>query len=247
MYTPCHLGPAQARIVVLGRGPLSQVQLHHSGHRLQLDAERQRLTDQACERLRQRGQIVTADPIYRVESWHTGEQFALRVGLGDYAQVVGTKAHPEWDLKSNVLALCCILQCPDGIILERRSQKVAALPGAWHVAPAGSLSPPNTPYQTLLAEAHEEMALEPVELFDLQCLGMCYGEDSGVYQLICSAQTPVPLAQILSRPRSGAWEQDGLLCAPSEPQALDNWIQEHGQRLTPAAQSALWVRLNPQA
>jgi hypothetical protein len=239
VYTAAWRGEPEARLLVLGDGPLVDVAIEETGRIFSLGPERQRLADQACQRYRERGQTVEPNPVYRVLDWTLGERFTLRADRGDYSQVVGTKSHPEWGLKAQVLAVCCATECPDGFLIEKRSARVAALPGKWHVAPSGSLQPPQSPWQTLLAESSEELALEPAEILEPRCVGMLFGEMSGVYQLACSARTPVRLSAILRRRRSGAWEQEGLFCAPVDPVALPLWLRQHTDQVTLGARAVL--------
>ena len=238
MFRAVCRGGSRARLLVLGDSPLSSVEVSESGELFDLGAERQLLADQACQRMREQGQTVTADPIYRLRRWEVGERFVLRVDRGDYSQVVGTKSHPEWGVKAQVLAACCALECPEGFVIEQRSARVAAAPGLWHIAPSGSLQPPNTVLQTVLCEAEEELGLGQGELSELRCLGLLYGEDTGVYQLACSARTSVPFSDIQARVRSGAWEQEGLMLAPCDADDLPRWISE-AALLTPGARAVL--------
>ena len=238
MFRAVFRGESRARLLVLGDGPLSDLELSESGCFFQLGAERQALADAACERMRENGQTVTANAIYRLTDWSVGERFGLKVDRGDYSQVVGTKSHPEWDVKAQVLAACCALECPEGFVIEQRSQRVAAAPGLWHIAPSGSVQPPNSAHQTVLSEAEEELGLQPEEFGDVRCLGLLYGEDTGVYQLACSATTEVSFQEIQGRVRSGAWEQEGLTLAPVDPEALPRWMAE-ATLLTPGAKAVL--------
>lgn len=240
MFRAVRRGESRARLLVLGDGPLSAVELSESGRFFELGAERQAMADLACEKMRQNGQTVTANPVYRLMDWSVGERFLLNVDQGDYSQVVGAKSHPEWDVKAQVLAACCALECPEGFVIEQRSKRVAAAPGLWHIAPSGSVQPPSSPLQTVLSEAEEELGLRSDELREIRCVGLLYGEDSGVYQLCCSAVTSVSFQEIQGRVRSGAWEQDGLTLAPADPEALPRWIAE-ATLLTPGAKAVLFA------
>lgn len=241
MYSSTYMGGSDARLLVLGEGPVEQVRLHDNGAQFDLGPERQAAADLACEGLRRLGQTVTANPIYRLHSWTVGPELRLEVSRGDYSQVVGTKKHPEWGINAQVLAVCCALECPQGFVIEQRSVKVAAAPGLRHIAPAGSIQPPATPWETLLQEALEELALDPSEMKEARCLGLVLVEPVGVYQLICSARTSVSLNEMRGRERSGAWEQDGLLYAPVDPDGLSEWLAEQGDGLIPCARMGLWV------
>lgn len=241
MYESVHRGQSEARLLVWGDGPLSEVVLEQSGSRFDLGPERQRLADLACQKMRDQGITLTADPVYRLTSWTTGERLVLRTVRGDYSQVVGMKSHPEWGVPAQVLAVCCALECPEGFVIEQRSAKVASLPGMWHIAPSGSLQPPHSALQTLLCEAAEELGLQPEEVEQARCLGLVYGERSGVFQIACSARTPVAFEQMLGRRRSGAWEQDGFLLAPACPEALPVWLKTHASKVTLGGRAILWA------
>lgn len=220
--------------VARGDGALDGVLLRETGGSLRLTPAQQAQADRACERLREEGRTVTPDPIYRLLEWRAEERLELLVERANYAQVVGIKAHPEWGLSARALAVCCLTECRDGFVIEQRSARVASLPGRWHVAPAGSLQPPHHLAQTLRSEAREELGLEPHELVEPRCLGLLYGRASGIFQLACSVRTPLRLQEMLARERSGAWEQDGLLCAPASREALPLWL-EQSPLLTPGA------------
>ncbi len=241
MLTPVILGTSSARILALGETPLGKVTLRETGQHFQLGPERQMLADQACQRLRKLGQRVTADPIYRVRSFSLGKTLELQVDRGDYSQVVGCKAHPEWKLKAEALAVSCALECADGFVIERRSARVATVPNKWHVAPSGSVQPPRCALETVFCEAKEELGLEASELEEPRCTGLIYAEEAGVYLLACSARTSLSLKALTARSRSGAWEQDGLLTAPVCPEALPDWIAEQRDRLVPAGVAVLWT------
>jgi hypothetical protein len=239
VYHFAHRGEPEGRLVVLGEGPVQEVLLEETGQRFELGAERQRMADQACREWRARGRVVTVDPIYRLLEYTVGERLTLRVERGDYSQVVGTKSHPEWGLKAQVIAVCCALECPQGFVVEQRSERVAAAPGKWHISPSGSMQPPCAPWDTLLAEAGEELGLAPQEIEDARCVGMLYGETSGVYQLACSARVGLTLPQMLSRSRRDAWEAVGHVCAPVDPEALPEWMARQRERLTPGGRAVL--------
>ncbi len=241
MYFSVYKGCPQARVLVLGEGPVDRVTIRENGEQFDLGSERQALADLACQDLRRLGQAVTANPIYRLQAWTVGAELGLEVSRGDYSQVVGTKAHPEWGVKAQVLAVCCVLECPQGFVIEKRSNKVAAAPGRRHIAPSGSIQPPATPRDTLFEEACEELALEPDELSEPCCLGLVHVEPLGVFLLICSARTTVTLSEMRGRERSGAWEQDALLCAPGDPKGLSAWIDEQADELVGGARMGLWM------
>src|SRR5437870_4134188 len=73
VYHAVHRGETEARLLVLGVGPLEEVRLLSSGRRFDLGPERQQMADEACQRWRERGQTVTANPVYRLMDWTVGE------------------------------------------------------------------------------------------------------------------------------------------------------------------------------
>ncbi|MCA9793941.1 MAG: hypothetical protein KC910_19160 [Candidatus Eremiobacteraeota bacterium] len=240
MIEACYLGDDEGRIVAVGALELESVTVRYVDHRPQLDAEQTQTMEAACRRLRQRGMVVEPNPLYSVlaSSVHEG-CLELELGLTDYGQHVAFREHPEWPNRVDVLAAACVVGCPDGLIVERRSQKVAAQPGSYHVAPAGTVPPPQSLHQTLLAEAHEELGLEASELENLTCLGLVHAERFAVKMLVASCQTQVPLATMLARPREGSWEQTELLAAPCHPEQLPQWLAQRGSKLTSAGRAAL--------
>lgn len=239
MFYSCYRGHHRARLLVIGDAPLEQVELLNSGEQFDLSPEQQALADLACRQMRAAGRTVTCDPTYRLNSYEVGAKLRITVSVGDYCQMVGVKAHPEWGLKCQTLAVCCALETPGGLVVERRSAKVASMPGYLHLAPAGIMAPPNTPLSTVVHEGLEELGLQPNELLDLRCTGLLCGEDNGVYQIICSARTELELSELYRRPRSGQWEVEEHLLAPLEPQPLASWIEENRGQMTPAALTAL--------
>lgn len=240
MFQSVHRGESEARILVMGEAALDQVNMVDTGQTLDLGEERQRAADEVCRRMRESGSVVTADPVYRLLDHHCQDgRLTLTLGQGNYSQIMGMKAHPEWEMPCCVLAMLAVLSCPDGFAIERRSARVAVLPGRLHVVPAGSVSPGETLEQTLVREACEELGLEAHELHRSLCLGLVHVESVGVYLVCCSAQTDVPLEAMATREREGRWEQDELLCAPSHPLKLAHWLERHKHDLTPGARGTL--------
>lgn len=239
MYEACYRGEREGRILVAGRAPLEELSIETVASSLELSPEQVSRTTELVNRLREQGLVVTDDPTYRLESWQTGKRLHLRLSERSYFDSVLLKQYPEWGLRSPVLAVVCVTECSDGLIVERRSQKVAALPGRLHPSPSGSVQPPDHPLETLYAEAAEELGLEARELSEVECLGLVFGELSGVYQLVVRATVSLPLSSILARACSGEWERDGFVCAPTHPEAFSSWLGSHREQLTIGGRMAL--------
>lgn len=239
MYREVEMGVPEGRIVIIGSGPLSRVRIREVPSTLELTLEQKSFIPQAVRRLEAEGRVVSDGPTYRLESWASGEELLLRVSRRSYFDSVLLKQHVDWGVRSRVLAVACVLKCADGYLIERRSEKVAAMPGRLHLSPSGSLIPPQHPKDTLLQEAAEELGLEEHELQDRGCLGLVYGESVGVFQLVLTATVHVTRDEISRRECTGAWERSGLLCAPADPELLPRWLSGHRLELTEAARSAL--------
>lgn len=240
MIDACYLGDDEGRIVAVGELALESVGIRRVDLRPRLDDEQTQSMQAACRALRERGVVVEANPLYSVlESKVSEGRLELELGLTDYGQHVAFREHPEWPNRVDVLAAACVVGCPDGFVVERRSQRVAAQPGAYHIAPAGTVPPPQSLGQTLLAEAHEELGLEADELENLVCLGLVHAERFAVKMLVASCQTRVPLATMLARPREGSWEQSELLAVPCHPEQLPHWLNQQRSKLTSAGRAAL--------
>lgn len=239
MFQKTHRGEAEGRLLVSGCSPLEAVQIQIVPSSLSLTPEQKSEVAPAVERLRNRGHTVTNGPIYRVESFTAGEYLHLELSERRYFDSVLLKQIPQWGLRSQVLALVAVTECADGYLIERRSEKVASLAGYWHPAPSGSVEPPAHPLQTFYTEAEEELGILPVELTQVECLGLVFGEQSGVFQLLARATTELSLSEILSRECSGAWERSELHCVPADEQELREWLQTADENLTRGGRVAL--------
>ena len=239
MFQETYRGDSEGRLVLTGRSPLDQVKTEFVSSTLVLTPEQQSHIEPAVKRLEQLGQTVTDGPTYRLESFEAGGTLTLYLSRRSYFDSVLLKQHPEWGVRSQVLAVVVVTECRDGFVIERRSDKVAALPGYLHPAPSGSVEPPAHPLDTVYGEAKEELGLEAQEISDVLCLGLIFAERSGVYLLAARATTQLDLETLRGRACSGEWERSELICAPKEREALSTWIQEVGDRLSPAGRTAL--------
>lgn len=225
--------------MVRGKAPLSDLTLEVVDTSLALSAEQRQIMTPTIEALRAKGLTLTNDPIYRLESWDTNSGFHLRVSLGTYFENILVKQNPTWGLRSQAIAVVGVTECDDGYLLERRSEKVAALPGYLHPSPSGNIEPPATPLETFHNESEEELGLQRNELRDIFCLGMVYGENSGIYQLVARATTSTTLQTLLSRMCSGQWERSALLTIPKTADGLSQWLKTQKAPLTEGGRAAI--------
>jgi hypothetical protein len=232
-------GVSDGRMLITGLGPLADVSTEIVPSTLCLTPAQSQQKGPAVDKLRAQGQTVTDGPIYRLESWSVVPKLHLRLSRRSYFDSVVLKQNPEWGIRSQVLCVACVTLCANGYLVERRSQRVASLPGFLHPVPAGGVEPPFHPFHTFETEAEEELGLKACELFDVQCIGLVFGETSGVYQLVARASTSLSKAEIEARTCSGQWERSELLCAPSQPKALSHWLSEHTSQLTAGGRTAI--------
>ena len=238
-FREVRMGGPEGRIRILGVGALSAVQMEEVESTLHLTEEQLACLPEAVERLQQEGRVVTDGPTYRLESWQLGESITLKVSRRSYFDSVLLKRNAHWGVRSRTLAVSCLIRSQDGYLIEKRSEKVAALPGRLHLCPAGSMVWDQHPLDTLEQEAVEELGLQAAELHGVECLGLVYGEEVGVFQLVCQATVQSGLDELESRACSGSWERSELLAAPLEAAPLARWIQQHRTKLTDAGRSGL--------
>ena len=98
---------------------------------------------------------------------------------------------------------------------------------------------PDSPLKTLYREAEEELGLAPSDLNEVSVLGLVYGEEVGVFQLICRASVEFSVGELASRECSGSWERETLVAAPTEAEEFKRWIVDRREKLTEAGYSAL--------
>lgn len=232
-------GESEGRILVMGESDLQSVTIEIVPSSLSLTSYQLAQIPVVLDQLAASGISVTDGPTYRLESWLTGDHLHLRLSERSYYDSVLLKAYPDWGVRSQVLAVVAVTQSPDGYLVEKRSAKVAALPGRLHPLPSGSVEPPCHPAETLYMEAQEELGLQRNELYDLRCLGLVYGEQSGVCQLVCRASTQVGRQQLAERECSGEWEKDEILYAPLDADGFQAWIHQRRAQLTVGGRMAL--------
>ena len=125
------------------------------------------------------------------------------------------------------LAVCGLLQCPEGVILARRSPSSLYLGGWWQSPPAGTVeSRTDTDTVTLseqiLAEAQEEIGLDEAELtVGSPRLAVIHGR-TRIVDIGRPLATSLPFAALERRGRDNAnTEYDRIACIPLT--ELDQW------------------------
>lgn len=234
-------GREEGHLVFVGCCPLREVELVEVSCSLKLRPEQEAEKETVADHLRQQGMVVTDGPIFRLEGWELSPGLRLRVTPRSYFDSVLLKARPEWGLRSKVLAVVAVTECADGYLVEKRSSKVAALPGRLHPVPSGSVEPSGDPLETLHREAAEELGLEAHEMVAETCLGLVYGKRSGVFQLVSRSTTALSHREIESRECEGLWERAELLCVPKTEREFFDWLHQHDGRLTDGGRVALFM------
>lgn len=197
----------------------------------QLSEQQRSWIAEHCEQRRQRGQKVENHRLYRVESMARVEAgLCLRAGVMGYEEYLGMSALGVRQGLSLVVSVATRL--PDGWALEQRSAQVAAGTGLWHVKPSGHVHPPESPWQGVVREAREELALEPGELTAGSWLGVIRSRAAECLAVVYSLESPVSLDEIRSRQPEDSWECDRLFALPIWGDDLGPWLLEARERLT---------------
>lgn len=179
---------------------------------------------QACRESSRRGRHVKNLPLYRILDW-SGDagQLSFRLGWTCYQDYLGLSLCAPEEAPM-VLAVAAATEIEGRIVLERRSQAVAQGMGLLHVKPSGHIHPPQTPWQALLAEAWEELALKPEEVLDAHCLGLVQSLTANCYCLIYTAQTRLSWDEWSRRQPEDAWEAEELSGLAMDRSSLDEWL-----------------------
>lgn len=200
-----------------------------------------------AQAMRDRGLRVEPLPLYRyLGCTCSPRKLLLKLGHTDYEQYLGlNRLHRDWaeaggaDLRADALGLATVLECPDGVVVEKRSQQVAEAAGLLHVKPSGHAHPPQGLKEAVLEEAEAELGLAAEEVQDLRCLGHVRVAGTDKVIVIYRARTDVPLAEMRARARSEEWESERLDALPLDPEALARQLAESGDELTAAGHAAL--------
>ncbi|MBS2040408.1 NUDIX hydrolase [bacterium] len=215
------------RYRILWQGLLSpeQVELDYDPlRRFQAPAEWSSAAQQACRLAVSQGRQVKNLPLYHLLGWQQlSGRLRFQLGLTCYEDYLGLSLVAK-DSSPTVLAVAAATEIEGRIVLERRSQAVAQGMGLMHVKPSGHVHPPHSPWQALLAEAWEELALKPEEVVDGQCLGLVQSLTANCYCLIYKLRTRLQWDEWRQRQPEDAWEADELFGLSQERASLDEWL-----------------------
>ena len=211
---------------------------HSSGFAL-TEFERHQVT-QICEQHRLRGQRVENLPLYRFEWFSQGETgLHLRVSTTGYEDYLGLGllGHAQAPL---VLAVAATTEIEGRLVLERRSAQVAQGIGLLHVKPSGHIHPPASPWQALLQESLEELALEEHELENVLLLGLVRSGTANCVTFLFHLQTRLRWTEWSARTPVDAWESQELLGLATDPESLREWLAAPRELSTGPCYAAIW-------
>ena len=198
---------------------------YDDSHSFPVPTELARAASEACHESLRRGRQVKNLPLYLIRDWSGDAQgLHFRLGLTCYEHYLGLSLVAK-EQAPLVLAVAATTEIEGRIVLERRSQAVAQGMGLTHVKPSGHIHPPQTPWQALLAEAWEELALQPEEILEPQCLGLVQSLTANCYCLIYTAKTTLSWQEWSSRQPQDAWEAEELSGLPVDLPSLDAWLE----------------------
>ena len=160
----------------------------------------------------------------------------------EYRRAVAQMQDPalRHELGVRNLAVCGVIQGPDGVLMGRRAANAIYQPGLWQLPPAGSVDDSAATAEgadlrhALMAELREELGLKPDDVRDFQPLCLVEHPGSGVTDLGIALRTDLTLAEIgAAHDACGDREYDGLIAAA--PHALDAEIARIGGEMVPPA------------
>lgn len=136
------------------------------------------------------------------------------------------KAGAGTDFGLGSIGVGLLLDDGDGRTLwQRRSERVL-FPGHWIYALGGGVTSGQTPREAVLAEAREELGLEPADLLDLRAVALLHWQELGVYTVFRARLRPG--AVLAPEPEEVAelrWVQDPLAeLAPVQPLVDRIWL-----------------------
>lgn len=164
----------------------------------------------------------------------------LTVRPMQYRHLVARRRAPELaqaGLALRPLGVTGLLTCPDGIVLGRRAAHVAANPGLWEPAPAGSLDRLD-PAALLLDELGEELGLMPAQVTPPVACGLIEDLASGVVDILFRLETDLDAAAVTAAHRargSGEYTEIAVV-APAE---LLAFLAAHESALLPVLRGML--------
>ncbi len=198
---------------------------YDANDRFQVPPDLAEASAEACRDSLRRGRQVKNLPLYLIRDWcERPPGIHFRLGLTGYEDYLGLSLVAK-EQAPTVLAVAAATEIEGRIVLERRSQAVAQGMGLTHVKPSGHIHPSQTPWQALLAEAWEELALRPEELLEPCCLGLVKSLTANCLCLIYTARTNLSWSEWSARQPEDAWEAEELSGLPIDRPSLDAWLE----------------------
>ena len=235
------MGALRPAFELLHAGPLEVVLDYHEERSTDLGTPWEQRVAALCNQERQRGQHIENLPLYRVLHWEVcGARLNLQLGQAMYEQYLGMSrlpGAPKRVIEPLTIAAACEVE--DCLVIERRSATVAIGQGMLHVKPSGHVHPPDTVWQAVLAEAAEELALEPDELLEPTCLGWVRSLTASCYCLLYHFRTPLGWSELLARRPRDAWEHEELLALPIDPEGIASWLSSDANIAGPGRATVL--------
>ncbi|MBX3170817.1 MAG: NUDIX hydrolase [Candidatus Eremiobacteraeota bacterium] len=223
------------RYRLLWRGQIAPQQVsfeYDAERRFQCPPQLAEACAEACRVSTQCGRQVMNLPLYQILGWTGDErQLGFRLGWTCYHDYLGLSLCAK-EQAPLVLAVAAATEIEGRIVLERRSQAVAQGMGLLHVKPSGHIHPPQTPWQALLAEAWEELALRPEEMQEAHCLGLVQSLTANCYCLIYTATTSLGWDEWSRRRPEDAWEAEEFSGLAIDRESLDEWLSQSEELAT---------------
>lgn len=232
-----------SRYEIWWKGVLSPEQVtlqHNPADELNLSLELEDRIALHCQQARKQGHKVEPLPLYRTLTV-AADSSGLRFGTGlcNYEHHLGMSALGIEQPAVVPLAVAAATMTDCGWVLEKRSARVAQGVGLLHVKPSGYIHPPATPWQALLQEAEEELALSASELQDPEVIGLIRNRTSECWGLVYRWHTPVRFPDLLRRRRIDDWESQELLALEFDPDELTDWLIHSFEKVTGIGHGAM--------
>ena len=205
---------------------------HNPADELSLSLELEDQIALHCQQARRQGHKDEPLPLYRTLAVEgDGSHLRFQTGLCNYEHHLATSA---LGLELNVvpLAIAAATMTDSGWVLEKRSARVAQGVGLLHVKPSGYIHPPATPWQALLQEAEEELALSPGEMRQAEVIGLIRNRTSDCWGLCYRWTTSVRFPDLLRRRRIDDWESQELLTLEFDEEELSDWLVHSFEKVT---------------
>lgn len=124
------------------------------------------------------------------------------------------------------LGVTSVLTCPDGILIGRRSPRLAMSPGAWEVMPGGALERPDARGQ-ILQELTEELGLPAGCLTRCEAAALVQLPDHATANILFRLETALSAAAINAAfAASGSDEHTAIAIVPSD--GLSGYLSAEG-------------------